>query len=185
MKRRVTFLRLLTCVSVLAISAAGVSTLVPAVAATTRAASGTVIAMRTGAFGPMLIVGSGKYAGYSLYMITSDNPPTYGCTTKVQSILGQPGSCAGKSNDKKAEWPAITTTAPPVAGPGVSQKLLGEVNRAGIGEQITYNGHPLYLFETMAGEITGQGWMSPTFRPGTACGRWLLRQGRRWRGRGR
>jgi predicted lipoprotein with Yx(FWY)xxD motif len=113
----------------------------------------------------MLMVGSGKYTGYSLYMITSDDPPAFGCTTKLQNILGHPGSCAGKPTDQKAEWPAITTTAAPVAGPGVQQKLLGEVERAGIGEQVTYAGHPLYLFETTPGEITGEGWNEPSLPP--------------------
>jgi predicted lipoprotein with Yx(FWY)xxD motif len=130
-----------------------------------RATTGTVIAARSGVFGPMLIVGSGKYAGYTLYMITSDVPPTYGCTTKVQNILGHPGSCAGKPNDQKAEWPAITTVGAPVAGPGVQQRLLGEVDRAGVGKQVTYGGHPLYLFETSPGEITGEGWDEPSLPP--------------------
>src|ERR1035438_10093584 len=54
-------------------------TIVPAGSATL---SGTTISTRTGAFGTMLEVGAGKYAGYTVYMITSDQPPTYGCTSK-------------------------------------------------------------------------------------------------------
>lgn len=134
-------------------------------ASSAPAPKGTVIAVSSGVFGPMLVVGSGKYAGYTLYMITSDHPPTYGCTTKLQSILGHMGSCAGKSNDQKAEWPAITTVAAPVAGPGVNQKLLGMVKRAGIGEQVTYAGHPLYLFDMGPGQITGEGWDEPSLPP--------------------
>ena len=65
------------------------------------ATSGTVIVMRGGVFGPMLMVGSGKYTGYSLYMITSDDPPAFGCTTKLQNILGHPGSCAGKRQTRR------------------------------------------------------------------------------------
>jgi predicted lipoprotein with Yx(FWY)xxD motif len=147
------------------VAAVAIAALVTAPSGASRAASGTLIAMRDGVFGPMLMVGSGKYAGYTLYMITSDDPPTFGCTTKVQNILGHPGSCAGKPNDQKAEWPAITTTGAPVAGPGVQQTLLGEVQRAGIGEQVTYAGHPLYLFETSPGEITGEGWDEPSLPP--------------------
>jgi predicted lipoprotein with Yx(FWY)xxD motif len=134
-------------------------------AASAPAAKGTVVAVSRGVFGPMLVVGSGKYAGYTLYMITSDHASTYGCTTKLQNILGQMGACAGKSNDKKAEWPAITSVGSPVAGPGVSQKLLGTVSRPGIGEQITYAGHPLYLFDMGPGQITGEGWDEPTLPP--------------------
>lgn len=157
--------RRLARVAVVMVAAVGIAALLTAASDASRAVSGTVIATRDGVFGPMLMVGSGKYAGYTLYMITSDDPPSFGCTTKLQNILGHPGSCAGKPNDQKAEWPAITTTAAPLAGPGVQQKLLGEVERAGIGEQVTYAGHPLYLFETMPGEITGEGWDEPSLPP--------------------
>jgi predicted lipoprotein with Yx(FWY)xxD motif len=129
------------------------------------ASAGTTISVRTGAYGAMLDVGSGKYAGYTVYYITSDVPPTYGCVTKPVKLFGMPLACAGKSNSKNAEWPAVTTTGTPVAGPGVSQKLLGTVTRKGIGEQVTYAGHPLYYFEGSPDEITGEGWDEPSIPP--------------------
>jgi predicted lipoprotein with Yx(FWY)xxD motif len=114
----------------------------------------------------MLAVGSGKYAGYTLYLFTGDGPAGYACTpTIVKSLPGGPGSCTGGSNDKKAEWPAITTDGAPVAGAGVSQKLLGSVVRPGIGDQVTYGGHPLYLFDQGPGQVTGEGWDEPTLPP--------------------
>lgn len=137
-------------------------------AATTAAAGsgGTVIAAVKGAFGPMLVVGSGPYKGFTLYFISSDNAPGhYGCGIKVKAILGSHFSCTGPSNDKSAEWPAITTTGAPVAGPGVQAKLLGSVQRKGVGDQVTYAGHPLYLFETSPGMITGEGWDEPGLPP--------------------
>jgi predicted lipoprotein with Yx(FWY)xxD motif len=136
------------------------------------AAKGTTISTRTGAYGTMLEVGSGQYTGYSVYMITSDQPPTYGCTTKSISLFGMPIACTGPSNDQKAEWPAVTTTSAPIAGPGVSQKLLGIVHRAGIGDQVTYAGHPLYLFETSPDSITGEGYDEPGIPPWS--GLWYL-----------
>ncbi len=51
-------------------------------------------------------------------------------------------------------WPPLTSAAP--AAPGVSGKLavLNGVN----GQQVTYNGHPLYTFiDDHAGQVTGQG----------------------------
>jgi len=51
-------------------------------------------------------------------------------------------------------WPPLT--APAVAGAGVTGKVavLKDVN----GQQVTYNGHPLYTFvDDHAGQVTGQG----------------------------
>ncbi len=67
----------------------------------------------------------------------------------------------GPSNDKNAEWPAITTTGKPVAGPGVHQSLLGRVYRKGVGWQATYAGHPLYLFSHEALAPTASGGAAP------------------------
>jgi predicted lipoprotein with Yx(FWY)xxD motif len=158
-----------TALLALSIGFGAALTIVPAGSATTK---GTTISTRTGAFGTMLDVGSGKYAGYTVYLITSDQPPTYGCTTKPINLFGMPIACAGPSNDQKAEWPAVTTKGTPIAGPGVSQKLLGTVQRAGIGEQVTYAGHPLYLFETSPDQITGEGWDEPSIPPWN--GLWYL-----------
>ncbi len=51
-------------------------------------------------------------------------------------------------------WPPLTSAAP--SGPGLSGqlKVLNDVN----GQQVTYNGHPLYTFVSdHAGLVTGQG----------------------------
>ena len=146
-------------------STVGFSTALITVPAGSATAKPTTIGVRTGAFGTMLQVGAGKYAGYTVYMITSDQPPVYGCTTKPINLFGMPIACAGPSNDQKAEWPAVTTTGAPIAGPGGDQKLLGTVKRAGIGEQVTYAGHPLYYFEPGADQITGEGWDEPDIPP--------------------
>jgi predicted lipoprotein with Yx(FWY)xxD motif len=76
-----------------------------------------------------------------------------------------PITCTGPSDDKNAEWPAITTSGQPVAGPGVSQALLSRVYRKGIGDQVTYAGHPLYLFDQQPGAVTGEGWDEPGLPP--------------------
>jgi len=147
-----------------ATAAAPLSSALPASA--TGKSSGTVIATAPGPFGTMLVVGSGKYAGYTVYAITSDQPGDYGCTATIIKTLPQgPGSCTGPSSDQKAEWPAVTTTGAPVAGPGVRQSLLGSVVRPGVGDQVTYAGHPLYLFDQSAGSVLGQGWDEPTLPP--------------------
>jgi len=121
-----------------------------------------MVSASSAAFGKMLVVGNGTYAGYTLYIITSDRPPTYGCTTKTVTVVGMPIACTGGPT---TEWPALTTTGPPVAGSGVRQRLLGTVERAGIGEQVTYAGHPLYLFEMSPFMITGEGFDEPGLPP--------------------
>ena len=147
------------------------ATAIPLFAGATSGASAassadTVIGKGPGPFGPMLVVGSGQLAGESLYFITSDQPPHYGCTTAVFH-LGRGGgeSCTGTVNDQNAEWPALTTTGKPIAGGGISQKLLGTVHRAGIGTQITYAGHPLYVFDQGPGTVSGEGWFEPSLPP--------------------
>ena len=98
-------------------------------------------------------------AGSSLY-IPSIDPPTSaelpgqtpyqaGCgTTLVSGAARGPISCTGPETDRRADWPALTTDQPPVAGPGANPWLLGSVYRSDLGTyQVTYGGHPLYLFD--------------------------------------
>ena len=156
--------------ALLAVPAAALALTTPAMASTATPAashakaSGTEIIVADTPFGWSLAVGSGPYKNYTLYFISSDNPPSYGCTTVVVSLPGAPpgATCTGPSNDKSAEWPAITTNnGTPVAGPGVSQALLGRVYRKHVGWQVTYAGHPLYLFDQAPGQVTGEGWFEP------------------------
>jgi len=136
-----------------------------ATSAPTWAKRGTVISVYSGPYGRMLVVGSGKFKGYSLYAITSDYDHHYGCTTTIMTVLGYHGSCTGPSDDAHAEWPAITTVGKPVAGAGVSQSWLGEVYRKHVGWQVTYAGHPLYLFDNRPHQVTGQGFDEPSLPP--------------------
>ena len=82
-----------------------------------------------------------------------------------QEPPGGPGSCTGPSNDQKADRARHHHDRSARAGRGVNGKLLGSVNRAGIGDQVTYAGHPLYLFDQGPGQLTGEGWDEPSLPP--------------------
>ena len=155
--------------ALLAVPAAALAlTATPAMASASAhhsAPSGTKIIVADTAFGPSLAVGSGPFKNFTLYYITSDHGHSFGCTTGVTSTPIGPLTCTGPSNDKNAEWPAITTNGRPVAGPGVSQALLGRVFRPGVGWQVTYAGHPLYLFDQQPGAVTGEAWNEPGLPP--------------------
>ena len=110
--------------------------------------------------------------GTSLYTPTID-PSTYGssffrpyhagCTTTVVvSEAEGPLSCTASETDPTADWPAFTTDAAPVAGPGVNRLLLGSVYRADLGAfQVTYAGHPLYLFDPGPNSFFGANFFEP------------------------
>ena len=55
-------------------------------------------------------------------------------------------------------WPPLIVTGKPTAGTGVKAKLLGVTMRKDGKHQVTYGGHPLYLFklDKRAGQTKGQ-----------------------------
>jgi predicted lipoprotein with Yx(FWY)xxD motif len=82
--------------------------------------------------------------GHSLYLSTADKAGKSNCT----------GSCANT-------WLPLLTSARPTAATdsGVNAKLLGTIRRSSRVLQVTYNGHPLYVFahDKSAGQISGEG----------------------------
>lgn len=122
-------------------------------------------------YGKVLVIGSGAYAGCSLYVLTSDaehamDGSAYGCSDNVNA-LGAPCDTV--------LWPALLTDGAPVAGPGVNPTLLGTVTRSDMGglgtvQQVTYGGLPLYrfVFDETPGETEGANLFDPvTSPPGT------------------
>jgi predicted lipoprotein with Yx(FWY)xxD motif len=43
-------------------------------------------------------------------------------------------------------WPPLLATGNPTAGTGLTASKIGTITRSGGNQQVTYNGHPLYLF---------------------------------------
>src|SRR5215469_12670939 len=65
----------------------------------------------------------------TLYVLSFDTPNKTTCT----------GPCA-------AFWPPLLTSGRAKAGPGVSQRLIGTLRRPDGSLQVTYHGHPVYMF---------------------------------------
>jgi predicted lipoprotein with Yx(FWY)xxD motif len=58
---------------------------------------------------------------------------------------GDKDSCMSVSGCT-AVWPPLRTSGRPVAGPGVKASLLSTITLSGGVKQVTYAGHPLYLY---------------------------------------
>jgi predicted lipoprotein with Yx(FWY)xxD motif len=80
--------------------------------------------------------------GRTLYLFQKDTGTTSTCT----------GACA-------AAWPPLTVTGKPTASGNANASMVGTTTRSDGTMQVTYNGHPLYLYigDTSAGTTAGQG----------------------------
>jgi predicted lipoprotein with Yx(FWY)xxD motif len=80
--------------------------------------------------------------GRTLYLFQKDSGTTSSCT----------GACA-------AAWPPLRTTGQPTVGTRANASLVGTTTRSDGNPQVTYNGHPLYLYsgDKNPGDTNGQG----------------------------
>jgi predicted lipoprotein with Yx(FWY)xxD motif len=99
--------------------------------------SATIGMSNIGGLGRVLVDSQGR----TVYLFEKDTGPQSTCF----------GACA-------TEWPPVTTSGKPSAGSGVTASMLGTTKRSQGKTQVTYNGHPLYLFEAdqKPGDATGQ-----------------------------
>jgi predicted lipoprotein with Yx(FWY)xxD motif len=80
--------------------------------------------------------------GRTLYLFRGDSGPKSTCT----------GACA-------VDWPPLRATGKPTVGSGANASIVATSARSDGKRQVTYNGHPLYLFsgDQKAGDTNGQG----------------------------
>ncbi len=108
--------------------------------ATPTTASGTpaTIGVANGSLGTILVDSQGR----TLYMFQKDT--------------GTKSTCFGKC---AVNWPPLDASSKPTEGSGADPAMVGTTSRPGGKSQVTYNGHPLYLFagDKNAGDTNGEG----------------------------
>jgi predicted lipoprotein with Yx(FWY)xxD motif len=110
-----------------------------AVGTASAGASGTTrVQVRHGSLGRYLVDGRGR----SLYLFERDRGGRSACF----------GACA-------YAWPPLLAKGRVARGAGVSSSKLGTIARRGGTRQVTYAGHPLYLYggDSRPGQIRGEG----------------------------
>jgi predicted lipoprotein with Yx(FWY)xxD motif len=105
--------------------------------AASKPAVATVSTARTG-LGQILVDGRGR----SLYLFEKDTRSRSGCS----------GTCV-------VYWPPLLTKGASAAVGGAKRSLLGSIRRGDGTRQVTYAGHPLYLFsgDAKRGQTNGEG----------------------------
>jgi predicted lipoprotein with Yx(FWY)xxD motif len=141
--RSITFLASLAALPLAAVALAGCGSsggnagASPNPPKTTSGPAATVAAANTG-LGTVLVNSQGR----TLYLFKKD--------------VGTKSSCYGACAQN---WPPLHSTGKPTAGSGADASLLGTSMRSDGKPQVTYNGHPLYLFsgDSNSGDTNGEG----------------------------
>ncbi len=105
--------------------------------------------------------GSGKSA---VTIDVADNPDlgqilTDGDGNTVYLFEKDDGGESYCSGECATAWPPVTTSGDATAGSGADQSLISTIQRDDGTEQVTYDGHPLYLYagDAKPGDTAGNG----------------------------
>ena len=122
----------------LAVAACGGGGAATAAAPRTSTGASATVGVAKSSLGSILVNSTGR----TLYLFRADVGATSSCS----------GACA-------VAWPPLLATGTPIAGTGLTASKLGTITRSGGSQQVTYNGHPVYLYigDKKAGEVNGQG----------------------------
>ena len=123
----------ITVLAVLAFAGVGA-----AVASSGSSARVSTVASGSSALGRIIV----DSRGHTLYLFEKDRRGASACS----------GACL-------VYWPPLLTSGAPTATKGARPSLLGSIRRADGTRQVTYAGHPLYLFsgDTRRGQTNGEG----------------------------
>jgi predicted lipoprotein with Yx(FWY)xxD motif len=105
---------------------------------TTSSGRQATVGISNSGLGKILVNSQGR----TLYLFGKDSGTTSACT----------GACAGN-------WPPLRANGKPTLGTGADASLVGTIQRSDGKQQVTYNGHPLYLFkgDKKPGDTNGEG----------------------------
>jgi predicted lipoprotein with Yx(FWY)xxD motif len=122
----------------LAVAACGGGGAATAAAPKTSTGASATLGVAKSSLGSILVNSTGR----TLYLFRADVGATSSCA----------GACA-------VAWPPLLATGTPIAGTGLTASKVGTITRSGGSKQVTYNGHPVYLYigDKQAGEVNGQG----------------------------
>ena len=103
----------------------------------TKSGGSATVGVASSSVGNILVDSQGR----TVYLFQKDTGTTSTCS----------GACA-------TSWPPVRVSGKPKAGSGVNASMLGTTQRSDGKPQVTYNGHPLYLFQgdSSAGDTNGQ-----------------------------
>lgn len=91
------------------------------------ARSGPALQLRKTSAGTILV----NDRGFTVYAYTADGRNKDACARESGCLT---------------VWPAVTSASRPVLGRGVRASLVGRIRLKGGAEQLTYAGHPLYIY---------------------------------------
>jgi predicted lipoprotein with Yx(FWY)xxD motif len=114
--------------------------------------SGDTTAPPTTAGGKAATVGLVSEGNLGKILVDSQDRSLY----LFQKDVGTKSACTGAC---AAAWPPLRATGRPVVGTALSSSKVGTTARSDGKPQVTYNGHPLYLYaaDQKPGDTNGQG----------------------------
>jgi predicted lipoprotein with Yx(FWY)xxD motif len=121
-------------------------------ATTTRAGGTASVTMPKTAAGTPATVGVATAGGLGKILVDARGRTLY----LFEKDAGTRSTCSGAC---AAAWPPLRATGKPAAGAALSAANLGTTPRSDGKPQVTYNGHPLYLYsaDQRPGDTNGQG----------------------------
>jgi predicted lipoprotein with Yx(FWY)xxD motif len=140
-RRPITFFASAAVIPLVALAVAacgGGSSAATAAAPKTSTGASATVGVSNSSLGSILVNSNRR----TLYLFKADSGTMSACA----------GACA-------TAWPPLLASGNPTAGKGLSSSKLGAITRSDGTRQVTYNGHPLYLFvkDKKPGDVKGQG----------------------------